>query len=82
MKANQGQLIIEYMKEHGKLTRFTALVKLGVSNLPARITELKGGGYIFKTVKKSKINRNGRRINYKEYYLIEQAENQGYNGQN
>ena len=79
----QYNLIIDYLHEHGKITRFNALVKLGVANLPARVKELKAQGYTFNTVKKSKVNRNGRRITYVEYYLAEeQAENQGTTAQN
>ena len=65
----QHQQIIDYYKDNEKLTHFTALVKLGVANLPARIYELKAQGYEFSVKKKTKTNRNGRKISYFEYYL-------------
>lgn len=69
-KKNQYQQIIEYLNEKGNLSRFTAMVKLGVCNLPQRISELKARGYNIGVKKIPHINRNGRKIVYNEYFLI------------
>ena len=69
MKTNQHKQIIEYLEEHGKITRFTATLKLGISNLPQRIRELKLNGVQIGDRTLQHINRNGNKTRYKEYYL-------------
>ena len=83
MKTTQHKIIIDYLKEHKKLTRFTALVKLGVSNLPSRVQELKAQGFNIVAKKTSTVNRYGRRVHFNEYYLIEEStsQNQGFKAQ-
>lgn len=70
MKTNQHTQIIEHMKEKGKITSFTATVRLGVCNLPQRIKELKAKGFNIGDRTKKHVNRYGRKTSYKEYYLI------------
>lgn len=75
MKTNQHAQIIEYMKEKGKITRFTAMVRLGVCNLPQRIIELKAKGFNIGDRMIKHVNRNGRKTSYKEYFLIGENDN-------
>lgn len=79
----QHQAIIEYLKEHKTISSFMAAVKLGVSNLPLRVSELRLKGYNIVSTKKAHVNRYGVKVHYNEYYLSEeQAENQGTMAQN
>ena len=36
-KKTQKQLVLDYLMEHGKLTRWTAFIELGVAELSSRI---------------------------------------------
>ena len=66
---NQHQAILQYLNEHGFITSFTAAVKLGVLNLSARVKELKAKGYPIADRTRVNLNRYGKTIKYKEFYL-------------
>ena len=71
-KSTQRDEVINYIKEHGTITRLDAFLDLGIAELPARICELKKekyGGYRFKEVRKPFITRLGKRSSYIEYSL-------------
>lgn len=82
MKRQQHQNIatLNFLKQKGKITTFSALVQLGVTNLPRCISQLRLKGYNITCIKKAHVNRYGVKIHYNEYFLLdeEQAKNQGY----
>lgn len=76
MKISQKQRIINYIREFGSITSYEAYSDLGITQLGARIDQLKKEGYEFKTEWESNTNRFGERTDYKRYYLADMvAEN-------
>lgn len=58
----QAQDVLEYIQEHGSITRLEALRECGVFELAARISELEGQGIKFdKSGRKKFVARNGRK---------------------
>ena len=76
MKIPQKQRVINYIREFGSITSFEAYADLGVTQLGARIDQLKKEGYEFKTEWESSKNRYGEKTDYKRYFLVDMtAEN-------
>lgn len=71
MKINQRQRIINYIREFGSITSLEAYKDLGITQLGARIKELKEQGYEFKTEWESSKNRYDEKVDYKRYYLAD-----------
>lgn len=69
MKVTQKERIIEYIREFGSISSWEAYSDLGITQLGARIDQLKKEGYEFKTEWESKKNRYGETVNFKRYYL-------------
>ena len=65
----QRERIIKYIKDFGKITSFQAYSDLGITQLGARIYELKQQGLEFNTQTKKSKNRYGETVHYKEYSL-------------
>lgn len=65
----QRERIIEYIKEFGSITSYEAYTDLGITQLAARIFELKQQGYDFKTQQRTSTNRYGEKVNFIEYSL-------------
>lgn len=68
---NQKKRIIEYIKKFGSITSRDAYVDLGITQLGARIFELKNEGYVFRTVFENGKNRFGEKVCFKRYSLEE-----------
>ena len=76
MKISQKDRIINYIREFGSISSFDAYADLGITQLGARIDQLKKEGYEFKTEWESNTNRFGEKTDYKRYYLADMiAEN-------
>ena len=71
MKTTQKDRIINYIREFGSISSWEAYADLGITQLGARIDQLKKEGYEFKTEWESNINRFGEKTDYKRYYLID-----------
>lgn len=71
MKISQKQRIINYIREFGSITSYEAYADLGITQLGARIDQLKKEGYEFRTEWESSTNRFGERTDYKRYYLVD-----------
>lgn len=71
-KPTQCQRIIQYLQDFGEITFFEAYRELGITQLGARIFELKKQGYVFKTTFKADKNRYGKPIKYKIYTLVKE----------
>ena len=69
MKITQKDRILEYIRNFGSISSFEAYANLGITQLGARIDQLKKEGYEFKTEWESNINRFGEKTDYKRYYL-------------
>lgn len=80
MKTNQRQRILQYIREFGSITSLEAYKDLGITQLGARIFELKREGYNFTTKTEYGTNRYGERMDYARYYLLDDivAENKDH----
>lgn len=76
MKTSQKDRIINYIREFGSISSWEAYSDLGVTQLGARIDQLKKEGYEFKTEWETSKNRFGEPVSYKRYCLVDMvAEN-------
>lgn len=71
MKITQKDRILEYIRNFGSISSFEAYADLGITQLGARIDQLKKEGYEFRTEWESSTNRFGERTDYKRYYLVD-----------
>lgn len=67
----QDELVLNYIRNHGSITRYDAMDKLGVANLTAIISLLRKQGVPIHTIDVRAINRYGRSITYAKYILNE-----------
>lgn len=65
----QKDRIIKYIQDFGKITSYEAYTDLGITQLGARIFELKQNGYNFITEQKKTKNRYGEPVTFKEYKM-------------
>ena len=70
MKIPQKQRVIDYINKFGSISSWEAYSDLGITQLGARIDQLKKEGYNFKTEWESSKDRFGDKTEYKRYYLI------------
>lgn len=79
MKITQKDRIINYIREFGSISSWEAYADLGITQLGARIDQLKKEGYEFRTEWESRKNRFNEDTTYKRYYLADiVAENMQY----
>lgn len=71
MKITQKERIVNYIREFGSISSWEAYTELGITQLGARIDQLKKEGYDFKTEWESKKNRYGENVSFKRYYLLD-----------
>lgn len=71
MKISQKQRIINYIRQFGSISSWEAYSDLGITQLGARIDQLKKEGYEFKSKWVSNTNRFGEKTDYKRYYLAD-----------
>jgi len=74
MKTTQKQRVIDYIKQFGSISSWEAYADLGITQLGARIDQLKKDGYEFETEWESKKNRYGENTTYKRYKIAEMIE--------
>lgn len=76
MKISQKQRIVNYIREFGSISSWEAYSDLGITQLGARIDQVKKEGYEVRTKWESSTNRYGEKVDYKRYYLADMtAEN-------
>ena len=73
MKNTQKEMILQYIADFGYITSFQAYTDLGITQLGARIKELKNKGYEFKTEPQKATNRYGKPVHFVKYYLTERV---------
>lgn len=71
MKITQKDRILNYIREFGSISSWEAYADLGITQLGARIDQLKKDGYEFKTEWENKKNRYGEQTTYKRYRLVD-----------
>ena len=68
---SQNERLLEYLKDHGKITQFEAISELGILRLASRANDLKKSGVkIFSSMVKV-TNRYGEICRVAEYRLVE-----------
>ena len=70
-KPTQRDRVLKYIRDFGFITSWDAYSELGISQLGARIFELKERGYEFKKTRIYAKNRYGEKTHYDEYRLKE-----------
>ena len=70
MKKTQKQRILDYIKEFGSITSLEAYSELGITQLGARLDQLKREGYMVSTEFEKGKNRYGEKVKYKRYRLV------------
>lgn len=68
---NQQEMVIEYMTDFGSITPMEAFANLGVTRLSAKIYDLKREGYIFDEKRETIVNRYGKKVSYKRFWIKE-----------
>ena len=63
----QNEMIVEYIREHGYITRRDAMIQLGIGNLPARIQEIRYRGINIIT------ERSDSKSRYAKYRIEEES---------
>lgn len=71
MKISQKQRIINYIRQFNSISSWEAYADLGITQLGARIDQLKKEGYEFTTERVQKKNRFGEDVSFKKYYLLD-----------
>ena len=66
----QCEKIVDYIRTHGKITRFESFTELFITELPARICDLKRKGFKFEEKTVSRTNSLGEKKKFTEYSLI------------
>lgn len=74
MKPSQKERVMKYIEDFGSISSFEAYKDLGITQLGARIWELKKDGIEIRARWKISFNRYGDKVLYKEYYLEEEKE--------
>ena len=70
-KPTQRDKVLAYIRRFGFITSWQAYQDLGISQLGARIFELKEQGYVFAKTRVNTTNRLGEKTHYDEYRLVE-----------
>ena len=70
MKKTQKERILDYIKEFGSISSWEAYSELGITQLGARLDQLKREGYMFSTEFEKGKNRYGEDVKYKRYRLV------------
>lgn len=68
-KPTQCDKIVQYIKDFGQITSFEAYTELGITQLGARIFELKQKGVEIITENKKATNRYGEPVHFKAYRI-------------
>ena len=68
-KMTQQEEILDYLTQHGRITRLEAAWDLPIFELASRIGELKKKGYNISSERVNSTNKRGRRTHYNIYKL-------------
>lgn len=70
-KPTQCQKVLDYIKQYGSITSWEAYRDLSITQLGARLFELKKKGYVFEKERINTTNRMGEKTHYDKYILVE-----------
>lgn len=70
-KMTQQEEILQYLKEHGRITRLEAACDLHIFELSSRIGELKNKGFVISSTKGRSVNKYNR-VSYFSIYKLEE----------
>jgi hypothetical protein len=70
-KMTQQEEILQYLKDHGSITRLQAACDLHIFELSSRIGELTKKGYNITSTRAFGVNKNGRVSHFSVYRLEE-----------
>lgn len=68
---SQETQVLEYLKEHGKITSMEAITEFGITRLSGRILRLRRDGHKIETVMTTGRTRTGHSCTYATYVLKE-----------
>jgi hypothetical protein len=71
-RPTQRDKVLSYIQQFGSITSWQAYSDLGVTQLGARIWELKKQGYIFDKTRVNTTNRLGEKTHYDIYTLVKE----------
>lgn len=71
VRVTQCDRILQFIKDFGSITSWQAYQELGITQLSARITDLKERGYCFRTKCIKQKNRYGDPVHFYEYTLVD-----------
>lgn len=74
-KPTQRDKVLDYIRQFGSITSWQAYSDLGITQLGARIFELKELGYEFTKTRIATTNRLGEKTHYDEYRLAGKVAN-------
>lgn len=77
---NQQEMIIKYMTDFGSITPMEAFWHLGVTRLRAVIYDLKREGYVFDEKRETVVNRYGKKVSFKRFWIKENKDEQSNTG--
>ncbi len=69
-KVTQRDRVLQYIKDFGSITSWEAYSELGITQLGARIFELKDRGYNFEKERVNTKNRYGDQTHFDRYRLV------------
>jgi len=69
-KVTQRDRVLQYIKDFGSITSWEAYSELGITQLGARIFELKDRGYNFEKERVNTKNRYGDQTHFDRYKLV------------
>ena len=70
-KPTQCQKILDYINRYGSISSWEAYRDLSITQLGARLFELKRKGYVFEKERIKTTNRMGEKTHYDKYRLVE-----------
>lgn len=73
-KTTQRDMVLKYIRDFGCITTWEAYSELGISQLGARIFELKERGYEFEKERIYTKNRYNKKTHYDVYRLVKECD--------
>lgn len=76
-RPTQALMTLKYLQEHGSITSYEAMMELGIMSFPKRICEVEAMGFLIKRKMETVVNRFGKKVSVRRYYLIEEPKEEG-----
>lgn len=69
-KTRQCDMILAHLKRYGWINDDIARRDYGCKRLPSRISDLRANGYSIATIKKTAVNRFGKKVTFADRYTM------------